>query len=537
MISIKTIHKNYFNALLAMCLLVLTITVFYPSLGNDFVRYDDPKYVTGNPNVLKGLTVENVKWALTAHVDSNWFPVTLISHMLDVSMFGINPRRHHLTSLCLHCANTILVFFLFLCLTKSSPQAFVIAALFAVHPLRVESVAWISERKDVLSAFFFFLSLLFYVRYSASKRALYYFFAFFAFALSLTCKPMGVTLPFLALLLDFWPLRRFTNSAKSLISLTVEKLPFLMLSVISCVITIHVQKEGGSITHLPVSTAFMNAIISYVKYIYKMFIPINLCALYPLPEAVNPSVFAAALTLLIVISVICVLLIKTHPYFFTGWFWYVGTLVPAVGFVQVGVQAMADRYSYIPQLGLLLIIVMAFPAVEPSRKFLGKLYPVITAVVLVLLSVITINQSRYWKNSKALFDRAISVTENNQVMFVNLGVYLAETGTVTEGVAALKKAIAINPRFLQAHINLGTILLFQLNDVAGAKDEFSRALQISPENAAAFNGLGVAYAYMGDVDKAIELLQKAVKLAPDMEMARKNLYSAYLLKEKMSEGK
>ncbi|MBF0519490.1 MAG: tetratricopeptide repeat protein [Nitrospirae bacterium] len=537
MISLKTIRQNYFTAFWAAGLVALTITVFYPSLSNDFVKYDDPKYVTGNPNVLRGLTLENVKWALTAHVDSNWFPMALLSHMLDVSMFGINPRGHHITSLAFHCVNTILVFFLFLRLTKSSPRAFVIAALFAVHPLRVESVAWISERKDVLSAFFFFLSLLFYVSYTASKKALYYFFAFFAFAFSLASKPMGVTLPFLALLLDFLPLRRFTNLSKSTIVLIEEKLPFILLTVISCLITLHVQKEGGSITNLPVSTAFMNAIVSYVKYLYKMFIPINLCALYPLPEAVNPVVFAAALSLLIVISFVSILLIKKHPYVFIGWFWYIGTLVPAIGFVQVGVQAMADRYSYIPHIGLFLIIVMAFPSVGRSSNYLTKLYPVIAAVAIVFLSFVAVKQSTYWKNSETLFERAISVTENNQVMFVDLGLYLAETGRVAEGVAALKKAIAINPRFLQAHINLGTILLFQLKDFAAAKEEFTKALQISPENAAAFNGLGVSYAYLGDVDKSIELLDRAVKLAPDMEMARRNLQSAYLLKEKMSEAK
>ncbi|MEO5357585.1 MAG: tetratricopeptide repeat protein [Nitrospirae bacterium YQR-1] len=514
--------------------MLLCITVFYPSLNNAFVHYDDPKYVTGNPHVLKGVTVENIKWALTAHVDSNWFPLTLISHMTDVSIFGLNPRGHHATNLFFHCANTLLVFLLFSFLLKSTTRAFLIAALFSVHPLKVESVAWISERKDVLSAFFFLLSLSAYSLYAGGKRALYYLLAFLAFALSLACKPMGVTLPFLALLLDFWPLKRLAG-AKSIINLAIEKLPFMMLSVISSVITLHVQKEGGSISSISLSAASMNAVVSYVKYIYKMFIPLNLCVLYPLPETTEPSTFTAALLVLIVISVVSVLLIKTNPYIFTGWFWYIGMLVPAIGIVQVGVQAMADRYVYMPYTGLFLIAAMVLPYKDEYRKYLTVFYPVLAALVLLSLSFVTVKQIRYWQNSETLFVHAIEVTENNQVMNVNLGLYLAETGRAEAGIEYIKRAIAINPRILQAHINLGTILLFQLKDINGAKEAFVKALEINPLSADALSGLGVAYAYSGRPEQAIEFLEKAVRIAPDMEMARKNLISAYLLKEKMQE--
>ena len=379
-----------------------TLLVFSRAIGNDFVNYDDPVYITDNPCVQAGLTLQGIQWAFTTDAAANWHPLTWISHMADWSLFEDDPRGPHAVNIVLHALNAVLVFLLFLRLTNGFWLSAFSGALFAWHPLRVESVAWIAERKDVLSGFFGLLALWSYVIYTRQKARNWYLFSLGTFALGLLCKPMLVTLPLIMLVLDIWPLQRFRSAPR------LEKLPFFLLAASSCAVTLVVQKAGGSIsTVLPMSARIANAFVAISGYLRKIFWPADLAVLYPHPGFWPATTVAIAVVFFILVTVIVVMQFRKRPGLTIGWFWFVIMLLPVLGFVHIGLHYMADRYTYLPILGLQLMVLSLF------TKNSGALSVAAAVVVLGGCAVQTWNQLGVWKNSFTLFDHALAVTRNN----------------------------------------------------------------------------------------------------------------------------
>jgi protein O-mannosyl-transferase len=390
-------------------LALLTVLAFLPSLGNGYVILDDPLYVTANREVRQGITLEGAAWALTANVANNWHPLTVLSHMLDVEVFGLPPVGHHLTSLLLHLAGVLLLFEALRRMTGAAYRSALVAALFAVHPTRVESVAWISERKDVLSGLFWMLALLAYLGWVRRPSAGRYLLVTLALALGLAAKPMVVTLPCVLLLLDFWPLGR-----RGLRGLIVEKIPLFALSAASSVVTLHYQRTSmAPLDVLPWDLRLANAAVSYVSYLGKAFLPRNLAVFYPFPMEIPAWKTAGAVLLLALVTALAVWRARKSPWLLVGWLWFLGTLVPVIGLVQVGRQAMADRYTYLPFVGLFLAVVWGTAEWAERR---GALRPVLGALaVLAILGLagMTRAQTRHWRDGVTLFRHALAVTGNN----------------------------------------------------------------------------------------------------------------------------
>jgi len=516
----------------AICLLLvaLNLAIYAQTITFDFVLYDDPDYVTQNPVVQRGVTAASMVWALTAMHASNWHPLTWVSHMLDFQLFGFNAGGHHLTSVLLHILNTLALFVLFRRLTAEPwPSAFV-AALFAVHPLHVESVAWVAERKDVLSTLFFLLATLAYVGYVRKGGAGRYAGVAVLFALGLMAKPMVVTLPLVLLLLDYWPLRRQKSWAK----LVVEKLPLFALSAASSVLTMISQRAGGSMEAtdlVPLHFRIVNATISYARYVGKIFWPTDLAVLYPHPNLAGGTLWdawqlAAAGSLLVVITVLVVALAGRRRYPVVGWFFFVITLLPVIGLVQVGQQAIADRYTYVPSIGL--FVVVAWGALDGLR--LPRWNPAVKrAVIAIAASAVVVAgvaassvQVRHWRNSLALFERALAVTAPTPIMLSNLGVVLAEQRRFDEAIDCQRRALEIKPDYARAHNNLG--ITFQLT---GRLDEaiqhYRWAVEINPDSAAAHNNLAAALRTAGRSSEAVEHYRRALEIDPGLDRARQSL--------------
>src|SRR6266481_6144214 len=433
--------------IVAICAVLVGITwlVFAQTVRHQFVTYDDPQYVYANPDVSAGVSLPRISWAFTHTIAGNWHPLTTISHMLDCQLYGLKPAGHHFTNVLVHTIAVILLFLLLQQMTGSLRRSTFVAALFAIHPLHVESVAWISERKDVLSAVFFMLTLGAYIRYVRALSLAAYLLVLFMFALGLMSKPMLVTLPFVLLLLDYWPLSRIRapgfakGGGKPMIRsqwpivsrLITEKIPLLALSAVSSVLAwlTHLQ-SAGSKYQLPFTWRFNNAVVSYVAYIWQMFWPVRLAAFYPHPnDQLALWQVLLAIVFLIAITLFAIHWRKERPYVFTGWFWYVGMLVPVIGLVQAGEQARADRYTYLPQIGLYVVIVwgitdliMAITRRERNRSRRYALLCALTsAMIVILLSWRAFVQTSYWKNSEVLWNHALAVTGDNDVAHNNLG--------------------------------------------------------------------------------------------------------------------
>jgi len=450
------------NIFLAALLVVLVAAVFWEAPEAAFLaHHDDNVYVTNNPHVKEGLTANGIAWAFGRSHGANWHPLTWISHQIDVECHGLEPRGHHLTSLVLHALNTVLLFFLLFRVTGAGLRGGFVAALFAVHPLHVESVAWVAERKDVLSAFFLLLAIFAYVGYTRRPGLMRYLAVALLFSLGLMAKPMVVTFPVGLLLLDYWPLRRFVP-AMGMGRLIAEKLPLLALSAASSVVTMIAQAEGGAMRSLPLVQRVSNALVAYVTYIVKMIWPRGLAAQYPHPEGTLPwwQIIGAALCL-IVMTLLAVRFGKRYRYLPAGWLWFLGTLVPVIGIVQVGHQAMADRYTYIPLIGLFVIVAwgahdLAARAV-PSRRARTVLLWSLAALVLAGSSVAARVQVGYWKDGPTLFGHAIAVTEENYLAEHDLGMSLLLAGDVEGGIEHLERSIAIKPDFGVTYANLAMI--------------------------------------------------------------------------------
>ena len=514
--------------LIISLLLILTIIIVYGQVKNfDFVGYDDQEYITENSHIQDGLTIENIIWAFTTFHSTNWHPLTWLSHMLDCELYGLNPMGHHLTNLLFHMMNTILLFIVLELMTGAIWRSAFVAALFALHPLHVESVAWVSERKDVLSTFFGFLMIGAYYRYVKGPDFFDYFREYLHLSLGLMAKPMLVTLPFVLLLLDFWPLKRFHYKdncllqsekvthydTKRIYRLTLEKFPLVIPVVISCVLTFFAQKSGGAVIvleKLSMKNRIANALVSYVDYVFKMFWPNKLAVFYPHPGNTlhEWQILGAAL----LITCACFLAIWTarkYPYIVIGLFWYLGTLVPVIGLVQVGEQAMADRYTYIPLIGLFIIV--AWGISDLFRKWhIRKIYlSVIAMMILSVLTARTYSQIRYWKNGVTLFEHAIKVTENNFKAHNNLATALGQTD-LDRAIFHYKEAVRIHPQYVTALGNLG-LAFFNKGNYDEAVSYFTKAVKINPKKIDMRMDLANIFFLQGKHEKAISQYREILK--------------------------
>ncbi|MFH0997704.1 MAG: tetratricopeptide repeat protein [Pseudomonadota bacterium] len=553
-------------------IILATLTVYLPVNNFDYVVYDDPLYVVHNPRVKGGLTFKNILWSLTAIDASNWHPLTWISHMTDIQIFGMNAGGHHLTSVGFHVLNTVLLLIWLNTMTGEFWKSSFVAALFAIHPLHVESVAWIAERKDVLSTFFCFLSLLSYTRYCQKKIRQQYLLSLFFFICALMAKPMVVTLPFIFLILDYWPLKRFPEVFSTIPihdkrvfgHLLVEKFPFLMLSFLSCLITLTVQhKAAASIEMVPLTARIANSFISYTEYLAKMICPFPLAVLYPLRMYLFWKL-TASLFVVVSISFLAIRKLQRRPWLAVGWFWYIGTLIPVIGLVQVGVQGYADRYTYIPLIGLFIMIAWQVPEMAQSWRHRTFALSVCAAGILSVLWVLTSFQIRHWENNITLFEHALKATSENFVAHNNLGISLAEKGNFDEAIVHYHKAIRIFPSFCDPYFNLGFTsykqgeiqeaiyhfqdgiacnpnfapayyflgnLHFELKQIDNAIIYYKKALKIRPNDVEVMNNLGISLALIGKSDESLALFKEAIRINPDFAYARKNI--AKYFSEKM----
>jgi Flp pilus assembly protein TadD len=518
--------------LICLCLAAVTAAVYRPVRHFEFTNYDDPSYVTENPHVQGGLTLPGVVWAFTSTHFSIWMPVTWLSCMADCRFFGLNSGAHHLVNVLFHVANTLLLFILLKRMTAAPWRSAFVAALFALHPLHVESVAWVAERKDVLSTLFWMLTMLAYVHYVEKPNRTRYALTMGVYALGLMSKPMLVTLPIILLLLDYWPLGRThwvpsgvgTITKRSAGFLLREKLPFLALMIPASVVTYWAEQRGGSVIlldKLPIAARFANALISYVRYLGNTLWPVNLAVYYPYQTWSFTTVCGAA-AVLAVVSWFVVWQVKRQPHLITGWLWYLGTLVPVIGLVQVGTFTMADRYTYIPSVGLFMMLAWSLPGTPVKRPLIRIAAVTAAAALLLSCTLVTAQQIQYWQNSETLFRHALRVTKNNLVAHENLGKTLAEHGHLEEATSEFLAALRINPASATAHSNLASALAAQ-GRFAEATLQYQAALRIKPDSAEAHYNLGVALASQSKLSDAIGEFARARQLDPEHAQAHYNL--------------
>ena len=491
-----------------------------------FITFDDDLYVTENPAVKAGLTWEGVKWAFTAGHAGNWHPLTWLSHMLDSQLYGLNPRGHHLTNVAFHLANTLLLFLFWARVTGGLWPSSLVAALFALHPLHVESVAWVAERKDVLSTFFFLATLWAYAGYVAAPSVKRYLSVALLFALGLMAKPMLVTLPFVLLLLDYWPLGRVAgmNTSPGGVAgslpppglpqqnywhLIREKIPLFTLAAASCLITVLVQKGGGSVMPLAIRSLdarLASSLVAYVKYLVKMFWPFPMVFYYflaPVPwwEAVWAGLALIALTVFLLYGA------RRHPYLGVGWLWYLGTLVPVIGLVQVGGQAMADRYTYVPFIGLFVMFAWGISEATASCRARKIVLSTVAVAVLVACLVSSWGQAGYWRNSESLYIHAIRVNSNNYMAYHHLGMAFTNQGKLDQAVAMYKKSIEADPSYSHAYNNLGIVYARQ-GKLTEAVETLKIAIRLYPTNASFYRNLALAYRQQGKTSEAEAVMEQ-----------------------------
>jgi protein O-mannosyl-transferase len=527
-LALPRTNRSWLIIGVCLFLAVLTWAVFGQTLWHDFINYDDPRYVYENTRITSGLSLSGIAWAFSHIHSMNWHPLTTVSHMLDCQLYGLNAGWHHFTNVLLHTLAGILLFLALQQMTGALWRSAFVAAVFAIHPLRVESVAWIAERKDVLSGVFFTLTLLAYVYYVRLPRVGRYLAVVFVFACGLMSKPMLVTLPLVLLVLDYWPLCRIGCQAldgrRQLLMPVLEKIPLIALSAASSVVTFLVQRGAvGWKEDLPVLERINNAVVSYVLYIWQMLWPVNLAVFYPHPENRLPDwEIVSCLLLLTCITAGAIALRKQRPYFITGWLWYLGMLVPVIGLVQVGWQGRADRYTYLPQVGL--YIAATWGVADLTALYRHQRSIVSTAAVLVIgaLTLCAWVQTSYWRNSETLFRHALAVTTNNDVAENNLGIVFLGQGKVDEAISLLQSAVDLRPDNSPAHENLAKGLL-QKGQVADALIHYGKLLELQPDNIEVHNIVGTVLTQQGRAGEGIEEWQKVLAIQPDNGNAMSNL--------------
>lgn len=571
------------SALLALAVFAAYLPVFY--LG--FINFDDTLYVTHNHSVQRGLTWSGLSWAFSHFDAANWHPLTWLSHMLDCQIYGLSPVGHHITSVLFHAANTVVLFLWLRQLTGAVWRSALVAAIFALHPLRVESVAWVAERKDVLSTFFGLLSLWAYTQYarasglrlgkaeahpknrttsaapnhpsklenSRNHIVRLYTASLLLLLLGLLSKPMLVTWPFVMLLLDFWPLGRINATdlheetpegerrfrLKRLMELTAEKLPFFALSAASCVITFLAQRAGGALSALEgayglsIESRLSNLPISYIRYLWKLVWPHDLAVIYPLVKDWPEEQVIAATFLLALVTGMILWRARRNPYLPVGWFWYLGTAVPVIGLVQVGTQSIADRYTYIPAIGLCIVVVWGLFDLALRWRPGGAILATTAATLLLAFTYVDGRQLLYWQNSESLFRHALAVTKKNYMADALLGSYLSELGDLEPAKAHYRAALQIAPELPSAWNNLGCAMVAQ-KQYAEAAEAFERVIRSKPHLADAQSNLGNALFGLGRFKEAIEHFREAVRIDPEDARAQYNLGNALSQNNQLEEG-
>jgi Flp pilus assembly protein TadD len=507
--------------LVVLALPAAILAVYGQATGFEFLIHDDHKYVTNNPNIRGGMSLESLRWALTAIRASNWHPLTWISHMIDWELYGADPAGHHATNILLHAVNAILIFVLFKVMTGRLWSSAVVSALFALHPLHVESVAWIAERKDLLSASFALLSALAYVAYARRGGGLRYLLTALLLALSLTAKPMAVTLPFVFLLLDFWPLERFRRGFTRLV---LEKMPLLLLSALSCVITLVAQHRGGAVASIEAVTfplRLANAVVSYVRYMVKTVWPTELSILYPHPYLLGGSPWrwwqVVGAFLVLAAASWLVLRATNRKYLAVGWLWFLGMLVPVLGLVQVGPQAMADRYTYLPLTGLFLMLVWSVAGALPRRPA-----ALLALSVLFACAACSWGQAKHWKDSVSLFERALEASPGHPVIRNYLGTALDRAGRSTEAFEQFRLAVVAAPGYAKANFNLGSAFLKQRNFEMAVR-HLRLAVMREPRQPDFLTNLGNALQGTGLLEEALASYRLALEADPAHAEANYNL--------------
>jgi len=543
------------RAVLIVLLIALPIAVFHGVTACSFLNYDDPEYVTHNGHVQSGLSIQTFAWAFSSTQTANWHPLTWLSHSLDCSLFGLVPEYHHLVNLALHILSVLLLFFALERMTGSLYRSAFVAVVFALHPLHVESVAWIAERKDVLSGVFWMLTLLAYARFHESGKKIWYGASFGFFLLGLIAKPMLVTLPFVLILLDFWPLRRIPSAGRGFLpglrKSIIGKIPFFVLAAVFSVVTIIVQKAGGAtsgLAPLSLTERLANALVSYMQYLRMTIVPSGLAVFYPHPAfGTSAPQVVAPLVVLVVISVLVWKARTRHPAAAVGWLWFLGTLVPVIGIVQVGLQSMADRYMYIPMIGLSIMVAWLAPDFVPSGQLKKVFLAAASVIIVCLMSAATLAQVDYWKDSRSLFEHAVATTEGNFIALNNLASALADSGLHREAVADLEACLRIQPNYPPAHQNLARSYLamgkreeaiqeyfWQLNHgnndpslrefvgdllaeqgrMSEAVTQFRNALAADPENMRLHSRLAEVYARQKNFDQALAECRRVQTVEP-----------------------
>ncbi len=511
-----------------------TLIAYWNVQYNNLICYDDVKYLIENEHVKNGLSLDSIKWALTATYDNNWFPLTWLSHMLDTTLFGSNPLGHHLENLFLHIANALLLMLILIRLTGRIWRSTAVSLLFALHPLHVESVAWAAERKDVLSTLFFFLTIRSYIAYAERRAGYPYLAAIFLYLCGLASKPMLVSLPFVLLLLDFWPLRRISfdlpagikADSHRLPALLREKIPFVLLSIASCVTTYIVHGNGEATTEAAVPSVIENslhALVNYTTYLRKIFWPDDLGALYPYVHELPIWIMAGAAALLLGLSLLAALAWRRMPYVTTGWFWFLITIAPVAGFVRIGAHSTADRYTYIPSIGIFIIAVWFLSDILSARRH-GKIIAVMISIaVMVSLAAATWKQTVYWRDSITLFEHDLDVTRNNWIAQGNLGAELLRNNRIRQALWHLQEAVRINPDSYTAYFNIGLILKRQ-GDLLGSINAFRTAIKLNPNCINAYFEAGKACYEIGNKSSAYEIHSALKKVDHDMAGALKKCY-------------
>jgi Flp pilus assembly protein TadD len=566
-------HENRRKLILCLTLIVVTTAVYWQVKDYRFITFDDDDYVTENAYVRKGLTFKGLTWAFTTTHAHNWHPLTWLSHMLDVELFGLKPGWHHLMNLFFHVANTLLLFLILNRMTKALWQSAFVASLFALHPLHVESVAWVAERKDVLSTFFWMLTMGAYVYYVERPGIQRYPIVLLLFALGLMAKPMLVTLPFVLLLLDYWPLHRLqpvrheeyfpahaekskktakkkqqaiekessdTEAKKAftdvryfswpyLKPLLREKTPLFLLIVLFSATTLYAQQRVMKPMELyPLGGRIANALISYVSYIGKMFWPEKLAIFYPYGnEGILSWQAAGAALLLLAITALTVWKARRYPYLVVGWLWYLGTLVPVIGLVQVGLQTMADRYTYVPLIGIFIMIAWGVPDLLAKWRYRSNALIVSATAIIAILTAVTWFQVQHWKNDITLYGHAAAVTSNNWWAHYNMGLSLSHEGKTNEALPHFQKTLRIKPNDPQAYLNIG-IISAKNGNTEEAVSYFSRALQHKPDFDKAHLNLGKIFLDGGNLDKAFFHIQEANRIKPQSPETHFNLAKVYV---------
>ena len=542
----NTVHDNSFliKLLIILCLILITYTVFSSVINHGFIALDDDMYVTGNPHVQRGLSLKGIFWAFTSTGESGmWIPLTWLSLMLDAHLYGLNPGGFHLTNLLLHIINVLLLFIVLARITGCPWKSAFVAALFAIHPLRVESVAWVTERKDVLSALFFLLSLWIYADYVENPNMKRYVLVFLFFVFGIMAKPSLIVFPFVLLLLDYWPFARFQekkshwmNGFRSqepsvpepkrshFIYLIIEKVPFLLFAPISGIVTLLGHQNVGalsSLKHLPISIRISCAFVFYVKYIGKMFWPRNLAIFYPHPYTFPIEQVMGAMVFLLSVSLLVIWKARKR-YLVFGWFWYLVALLPVIGILQAGVQGIADRFTYLPLIGLFVMIAWGVPDILSGWRYRQVVLSVSAILVLATLMISSRLQVGLWQDSKKIFEHTLLVTENNFLIHHNFGHTLAMEGRIDEGISHLRESLRIRPDRAKAHYHLGLLLVDDGRIEEGIAC-YREALRVNPDFEPAHNNLGAVLARRGKTEDAIFHYTEALRIKPDFASAHINL--------------